>query len=302
MAVYRRRKSDRVQPTIYGLLVLVIAGGFVAIWGALTWPTISWVIVGWAILSLDLTERPGWVSRQGEGLAGLTALPRLASQDLFQAGYPPLEMALGLWASTLSRNLDALRFGLVATGLAASLVRILTEARTGTPSFPAWVWLIPLFYFSQRLILNALSPERTLRSSISTLETARIAWRRRHDPMGFLGQAVLTLARYSAMLLVFLAAAAFSGFLFVGLHRDLPFDPQDSANLYWGAAAALVLGATVGWMMTGALRLQKERLLRRMANLLAWLLEVERALATGETPRTFSAVRSGMRVEPRSRS
>jgi hypothetical protein len=292
MAIYQRHKELGNWSSVLAGFVGVGVGALFLSGGVFNWLVFALILAGGAFLTLELAERPGRLTRRRKDLAGLSMLPRDAMLDLEFSGYRPVDMALGLWASTQSRILSRLRGFMVAAGIAVCLIGVVVFARGGEPEAFGWLWLAALFYFIVRGVVTFAAPEHTLRSSLSLLQAGRVWWRRRHDPAGALGHALLAFGRYVFFFLFFIGVAAVTGFSVVFLVDSFAYDLQWPDDLYRAAALAVLLGIVTGMMIARILRGRRERLLLRLADLLAWLIAADRAVAAGESPPTLAAMAS----------
>lgn len=256
-----------------------MAGAAIAGLSALKWPMSSGFIVAWSILLMELTQRPGWVSRTEVGLAGLTHMPRLAAEDLHQAAVSPESMAVALWASTLSRSLSAVWSALLAIGLASCWGRIAGLALHEDFPFTAWFWLVPLLYLGSRFGLHWMSPDHTLPYCISTLERARTQWWRRHRPLRYFAHTMLMVFRQLILFGVLLGGASYLVDLLSTAHPGVLFDPSRPRNLWIAGLIAMALGFGAGAGRAAVLRRRRDRNIQRAGRIIAWLLEENRALA-----------------------
>lgn len=275
----RRHRRNRLRFPALAYGVFGAGGAAIAGVSALKWPMTSGFIVGWSILLMELTQRPGWVSRTESGLAGLTHMPRVAAEDLHQAAVSPESMAVGLWASTLSRSLAAVWSGLLAIGLATCWGRIAGLALHDGFPFSAWLWLVPLLFLGTRMGLHWMSPWHTLPYCLSTLERARTQWWRRHRPLRYFGHTMLMVLRQLVLFGALLAGASYLVDLLSATRPDALFDPTRPGNLLMAGLAAMALGFGAGAGRGAVLRYRRERYLQRTGRLIAWLLEENRALA-----------------------
>lgn len=282
LIVFRRHKADRLKISIFGYLVFALAGATIATLGALTWPMAAWLIATWAILSMEISDRPGWVTQRRGGVAGLTALPRRPVEDLHLAAYDPRSMAVALWASTLSRNLMILWGSLFLVGVGTCWGRMIDIVRDDAIQPSSWLWTAPLAYMCFRVTLRFLTPYHTLPHCVTMLEYARVQWWRRHRPWKYFVQSTITLTRHFLVFAVLLILAVAVGLQFASLYQWLPFDMNRPSNLLWGGAIAMLAGAVIALAAAPMLSRNRDRYLERSAELIAWLLEQERAVAAGE--------------------
>lgn len=282
LIVFRRHQADRLKISVFGYLVFALAGASIATLGALTWPMAAWLIATWAILSMEISDRPGWVTHRRTGVAGLTALPRRPVEDLHLAAFAPESIVTALWASTLSRNLIILWGSLFLVGVGTCWGRILDIVRDDAIQPGSWLWFLPLAYMCFRFVLRLFTPYHTLPHCVTMLEYARVQWWRRHRPWKYFIQSTITLTRHFLIFGVILILAAVVSLQFARLYPWLPFDLNRPSNLLWGGVIAMFLGAAVAFGLSPLLRRNRDRYLERSSELIGWLLEQERAVAAGE--------------------
>lgn len=281
LILFRRNRLDRLHVSILSYLAFGLTGAAIATFGALTWPVVAWFLATWCILSLELADRPGWVAPRGDGLAGMTALPRRAVEDLDLAGTTTQAMSLALWASTLSRNVLFLWLALFSVGVATCWGRLWGIARGGVVYPVAWLWLLPLGYVCFRAALRLLTPCHTLPHCVSLLEYARVQWWRRHQPWRYILQTSITLARHLVLIGALLMIAAIAGLGFGNIYRALPLDPNDPGVLLAAGIVSMLAGAMLGAFYRPVLEKRRDRYLERSGELIRWLIEREREKAEG---------------------
>ncbi len=281
LIVFRRHRSDRLKISILGYLIFAVAGATIATLGALTWPMAAWLLATWAILSMEISDRPGWVTQRKGGVAGVTALPRRPVEDLHLAAYDPRSMAVALWASTLSRSLVVIWGSLFLIGIGTCWGRMLDIVRDAAIEPVSWLWIAPLGYMCFRCTLRLITPYHTLPHCVSMLEYARVQWWRTHRPLKYLLQSFITLARHFLVFAVLLILAAIVGLQFARLYAWLPFDLNRPANYLIGGGLAMAFGVAAAFVRAPRLRRNHETALNRSAELIGWLLEQERAQTEG---------------------
>lgn len=282
LIVFRRHKADRLKISIFGYLVFALAGASIATLGALTWPMAAWLIATWAILSMELSDRPGWITQRRGGVAGLTVLPRRPVEDLHLAAYAPESMVIALWTSTLSKSLMVLWGTLFLVGVGTCWGRMLDIVRDDDLQPASWLWLLPLGYMCFRFVLRLLTPYHALPHCVTMLEYARVQWWRRYRPWKYFIQSTITLTRHFLVFAVLLILAVVVGIQFARLYPWLPFDLNRPSNLMWGGVFAMLGGAVLAMGVAPLLQRKRDRYLDRCSKLIAWLLEQDRAVAAGE--------------------
>jgi hypothetical protein len=113
------------------------------------------------------------------------------------------------------------------------------------------------------------------------LEYARTQWWRTHRPLKYLLQSTITLARHFLVFAVLLVLAAIVGINFADLYQWLPFDLNRPSNFLTGGGVVMGLGVAAAFAYAPRLKRNSDRALARSAELIAWLLEQERAQAEG---------------------